>query len=82
MAPPQAIPIFGQMEDTPVQVSYLWIPGWCHICPRTAGLTSIMAQEVTRIVGPFWPPGVYLSSTRMMAPPRATPFLYQMKSMG
>ena len=42
MAPPQAIPILGQIEDTPVQVSYLWIPGGCHICPRAAGLTSII----------------------------------------
>ena len=24
MAPPQAIPVLGQMEDTPVQVSHLW----------------------------------------------------------
>ena len=29
MAPPQAIPILGQMEDTPVQVSNLWIP-WAN----------------------------------------------------
>ena len=41
------------MEYTSVQVSYLWFPGGCHICPRTTGLTSIMAQEVTRIVAPF-----------------------------
>ena len=66
MAPPQAIPILGQMEDTPVQVSHLW-SGGCHICTRAAGLTSIMAWEVTRIVAPFWPPGVYLSPTRIMA---------------
>ena len=81
MAPPQAIPILGQMEDTPVQVSYLWTPGGCHICPRAAGLTSIMAQEVTRIVAPFWPPGVYSSPTRIMAPPQATPILCQIKSI-
>ena len=81
MAPPQAIPILGQMEDTPVQVSYLWIPGGCHICPRAAGLTSIMAQEVTRIVAPFWPPGVYLSPTQIMALPQATPILCQMQSI-
>ena len=76
-----AIPILGQMEDTPVQVSYLWIPGRCHICRRAAGLTSIMAQQVTRIVAPFWPPGVYLSPTRIMAPPQATPILCQIKSI-
>ena len=55
MAPPQAILILCQMEYTSVQVSYLWFPGGCHICPRAAGLTSIMAQEVTRIVAPFCP---------------------------
>ena len=80
MAPPQAIPILGQMEDTPVQVFYLWIPGGCHICPRAVGLTSIMALKVTRIVAPF-PPGVYLSPTRIMDPPQATPILCQMKSI-
>ena len=62
MAPPQAIPILGQMEDTPVQVSYLWIPGGCHICPRAAGLTSIMAQQVTRIVAPFCPRRLFESN--------------------
>ena len=41
--PPHAIPMLDQMEDIPVQVSYLWFPGGCHICPRAAGLTSIMA---------------------------------------
>ena len=30
MAPPQAIPILGQMEDTPVLVSHLWSGGY-HI---------------------------------------------------
>ena len=79
MAPPQAIPIFGQMEDTPVQVSYLWIPGGCHICARAAGLTSIMAKEVTRIVALYWPPSIYLSSTRIMAPPQAIPILCQIE---
>ena len=34
---------------------------------------------VTRIVAPFWSPGVNLSPTRVMAPPRATPILCQMK---
>ena len=81
MAPPQAIPVLVQMEDTPVQVSYLWIPDGCHICPRAAGLTSIMAHDVTRIVASFWPPGVYLSPTRIMAPPQATPIFCKMKSI-
>ena len=54
MVLPQAIPILGQMEDTPVQVSHLW-SGGCHIWTRAAGLTSVMAWEVTRIVAPFWP---------------------------
>ena len=81
MAPPQAIPILCQIEYTSVHVSYPWFLGGCHICPRAAGLTSIMAKEVTRIVAPFWPPGVYLSSSRIMAPPLATPILCQMKSI-
>ena len=34
MAPPQAIPILGQMEDTSLQVSHLWSPGGCRILPR------------------------------------------------
>ena len=45
----------GQMEDTPVQVSHLWSPGECNIWPKAPGLTSIMAQEITRIVAAFWP---------------------------
>ena len=49
------------------------------ICPRAAGLTSIMVQWVTRIVAPFWDPGVYLSLTQIMASLRATPVLCQMK---
>ena len=62
--------------------------GGCHICPRAACLMSIMAQEVTRIVVPFWPqrlfesnsnsgpilaPDVYLNLTRIMALPWAIP---------
>ena len=43
MAPPQAILTLCQMEYTSVQVSYLWFPGRCHIRPKAAGLTSIMA---------------------------------------
>ena len=31
-------------------------------------------QEVTRIVAPYWPPTVYLSSTQIMTPPQAKPF--------
>ena len=34
-------------------------------------------QEVTRIVAPYWPPSVYLSSTRIMTPPQAIPILCQ-----
>ena len=49
------------------------------ICPRAAGLTSIMAQWMTRIVVPFWASGVYLSLTGIMAPLRATPVLCQIK---
>ena len=66
------------MEDTPVQVSRLW-SGGCHIWTNAAALTSIMAWEMTLIVAPFWPPGVYLSLTQIMAHPRATPILCQMK---
>ena len=55
MAPPQAISIVSD-GATSVHISYLWFPGRCHIWPRTAGLTSIMASEVTRIVAPFCPP--------------------------
>ena len=29
----------------------------------------------------FWPPGVYLSPTRIMAPPQATPIMCEMKSI-
>ena len=67
MAPPQAIPILGQMEDTPVQVSYLWFPGGYYICPRAAGLNSIMAWGDSNS-GPVLAPGVYLSPTRITAP--------------
>ena len=42
-------------------------------------LTSTMAKEVTQIVAPFWPPSVYLCSTRIMAPPQAIPILCQME---
>ena len=38
---------------TSVHVSYLWFPGRCHVQPRAADLTLIMASEVTRIVVPF-----------------------------
>ena len=34
------------------------------------------------IVAPFWPPGVNLSPTRIMAPTQATPVLCQMKCSG
>ena len=54
--PPQANPNPVSDGEISVQVSYLWFSGGCHICPRAACLMSIMAQEVTRIVAPFWPP--------------------------
>ena len=124
MAPPQAIPILGQMEDTPVRVSYLWIPlsppqrrllVWIRrgktLCARSCMVLRAMLdaqilspkcrasveesvdfwwvpylpkscrpdfnQEVTRIVAPYCPPSVYLSSTRIMTPPQAIPTLCQ-----
>ena len=52
--PPQANP--SPVSDGDVQVSYLWFSGGYHICPRATCLMSIMAQEVTQIVAPFWPP--------------------------
>ena len=51
--PPTPFPTLCQMENTSVQVSYLWFSGECLICPRAACLMSIMAQEVTQIVAPF-----------------------------
>ena len=49
-----------------------WVP--CQA--KGAGLTLIMAQEVTQIVAPFClPSGVYLSPTRIMAPPQAISIL-------
>ena len=44
MAPPQAIPILGQMKDTSVQAPYLWSSGGCHIWHF---LTLIMVQGIT-----------------------------------
>ena len=41
---------------TSVHVSYLRFAGRRHIWPRAAGLTSVMASEVTQIVVPFCPP--------------------------
>ena len=77
MVLPQAIPILGQVEDTSFQVSYLRFPGGCHIWPRAAGLTSIMAKEVIPILAPFWTLGVYFSPTRIRPLP-AIPILLQM----
>ena len=37
-------------------------------------------QEVTRIVAPYWPPSVYLNSTRIMTPPQARSCLIPMVS--
>ena len=34
MAPPQAIPILGQMKDTSVQATHLWSSGGCHLAKR------------------------------------------------
>ena len=48
MAPSQAIPILGQMEETSARVFHLWSHGGCHIWPRAPGLISIMAQGITR----------------------------------
>ena len=53
-APSQAISMLD--GATSVHVSYLWFPGRYHIWRRAAGLTLIMASEVTRVVAPFWPP--------------------------
>ena len=66
-SPSQTIPILGQIEDIPVQVSHLQ-SGGCHIWTSTPGLTSIMAQEVTQLIATLWPPNIYLSLTRTMAP--------------
>ena len=77
MAPPQAISILCQMKYTSVQVSYLWFPGRCHIWPKAAGLTWIMARGDSKS-GPILAPGVYLSLTRIMAPPQAISVLCQM----
>ena len=63
MVPPQAILIFCEMEYISVQVSYLWFPGGCYICPRAADLTSIMVWEVTRIVALFWPQRLFQSDS-------------------
>ena len=63
MAPPQAITILFQMEYTSVQVFYLWFPDGCHIWPKAAGLTSVMSQEVTRIVAHFGPRRLFESDS-------------------
>ena len=68
MAPSPGHSNFVSNGGTAVQVSYLCFPGCCHMWPRPTGLTSIMAQEVTQIMVAFWPPGVYSSLTRIMAP--------------
>ena len=41
---------------TSLQVSFLWFSRRCHICPKAAGLASIMTHEVTQIVALFCPP--------------------------
>ena len=45
-----------------------------HIWLRAAGLTSIMASKVTRIVASFWAPSIYSSLARIWPLPR--PFQY------
>ena len=77
MVPPQAIPILGKMEDTPVQVSYLWIPGECQGC--RPDFNNGLGDDSNS--GPVLAPSVYLSSTRIMAPPQAIPILCQIKSV-
>ena len=66
-SPSQTIPILGQIEDIPVQVSHLW-SGRCYIWTNNTGLTSIMAQEVTQIIAALWPLGIYSSLARIMVP--------------
>ena len=46
MAPPQAIPILGQMKDTSVQAPHLWSSGGCNIWLIAPGLTLLMVQGI------------------------------------
>ena len=74
MVPPQAIPILCQMEHTSIQVSW-WVPYLPKGC-RPDFNNGLVGDSNS---GPVLAPGVYLSPTRIMAPPRATPILCQMK---
>ena len=42
---PKPIPTLRQIDNTSVQVSYLWFSGECHICPRVACLMSIWPRR-------------------------------------
>ena len=78
MAHPQTIPIFGQMEDTSVQVSHLWSPSGWHIWPRAPGLTSVMTWNdlnCSRILGPWR----LFESDLNNSPSQAIPILGQME---
>ena len=82
MTPPQAIPILGQMEDTPVQISHLWswwVPYLNKGCRPDFNNDLGGDSNSGPVLAPFCPPGVYLSPTRIIAPPRATPILCQKK---
>ena len=53
----------GQMEDTMFRSpSYGWSPGECRYLASCPGLTSIMAQWITRKVPAFWPQHLFESS--------------------
>ena len=54
MAPRQAIPILGQMEDISVQVTHLWFPGGYNNWRRTPGLTSVMNNSDSGRIFASW----------------------------
>ena len=78
----QAISILCQMELHLLSVFLLLLVSWqglylargC-IWPRAAGLTSLTASEVTRIVAPFWPLAFIGVLTGIMPPPQAISIL-------
>ena len=65
---PDHLNLVSDGATSSVHVSYLWFLTRCHIWPRAAGLTSIMASAVTRIVAPFWPPGCLFKSDSNNSP--------------
>ena len=74
MDPPQAIPIFGKMEDMSVQVSHLWSAGGCNIWPdfnHGLGYNSNSGHILAL--------GVYSSPTQIMAPLQVIPMLVEWK---